>query len=50
MIAEAALAMRLESTPQDIGATIHVHPTLSEALMEAALDASGGAIHFFSQQ
>ncbi len=45
LIAEAVLGMRLEATFEDIGTTIHAHPTMSEALMEAALGASGMAIH-----
>jgi dihydrolipoamide dehydrogenase len=45
LIAEAALALRMEATLADIAACVHAHPTLSEALREAALDASGGAIH-----
>lgn len=45
LIAEAALAMKLESTAQELARTIHAHPTLSEALMEAALDLEGEAIH-----
>lgn len=36
LIAEAALAMRMEGTPGEIAKTIHVHPSLSEALWEAA--------------
>ena len=45
LIAEAALALRMEATLADIAACVHAHPTLSEALREAALDASGDAIH-----
>lgn len=45
LIGEAILAMRLEATAQDIRRAIHPHPTLSEALMEAALDADGEALH-----
>jgi dihydrolipoamide dehydrogenase len=45
LIAEAGLAMALEATPEEIAATIHSHPTLSEALGEAALAALGRAIH-----
>jgi dihydrolipoamide dehydrogenase len=45
LIAEVALAMALESTVHDIGHTCHAHPTLSEAIMEAALASEGGAIH-----
>jgi dihydrolipoamide dehydrogenase len=36
LIAEAALAMRMEGTPGEIAKTFHVHPSLSEVLWEAA--------------
>jgi len=36
LIAEAALAMKMEGTPGEIARTFHVHPSLSEALWEAA--------------
>jgi len=45
MIAEFGLAKTLESTNEEIAHTIHAHPTLSEAMMEATLDAFEGAIH-----
>jgi dihydrolipoamide dehydrogenase len=45
MIAELGLAMKLEATWEEIAHTIHAHPTLSEATMEAALDSVGKAIH-----
>jgi len=45
MISEAALARVLDATPWEIGNTIHPHPTLSEAMMEAALAVDGNAIH-----
>ena len=45
MIAELALARTLETTAQGIISTIHAHPTLSEAIMEAAENAYGHAIH-----
>lgn len=45
IIPEAALAMKLEATTEDLTRTIHPHPTLSEALREAALDCEGAAIH-----
>ncbi|MEN9361033.1 MAG: hypothetical protein RL095_2568 [Verrucomicrobiota bacterium] len=45
MIAELSLALKLEATAAEIGATIHAHPTLAEAIMEAALDAHGEAVH-----
>jgi dihydrolipoamide dehydrogenase len=45
MISEAGLAKFLDATPWEIGATVHSHPTLSEAIMEAALAADGKQIH-----
>ena len=46
LISEAAMVMGFCGTAEDIGVFIHAHPTLSEALKEAALEASGhGAIH-----
>ncbi len=45
LISEAALARFLDATPWEIGQTIHPHPTLSEALGEAALMVDGLAIH-----
>ncbi|HMW32846.1 MAG TPA: dihydrolipoyl dehydrogenase [bacterium] len=45
MIAEYGIAKSLESTYKEIGNTIHAHPTLSEAMMEAALDAYKEAVH-----
>lgn len=45
IIAEATLAMRLEATVEDVIATIHAHPTLSETFREAALVAVGRPIH-----
>jgi len=44
-IAEAVMAMRLEGTVDDIAHTIHAHPTLAEALGEAAHAAVDWAIH-----
>jgi dihydrolipoamide dehydrogenase len=45
MISEAGLAMVLNATPWEIAHTIHPHPTLSEAIGEAALAVDGKAIH-----
>lgn len=45
MIAELGVAKSLETTETEIFKTIHAHPTLSEAVMEAAADALGEAIH-----
>ncbi|MDP2920448.1 MAG: dihydrolipoyl dehydrogenase [Dehalococcoidia bacterium] len=49
LISEAVLAMRLEEPSRVIGSTVHAHPTLSEALMEAMLDVSGETLHFISK-
>lgn len=45
MIIEAVVAMRNELTVDELVATIHPHPTLSEVTQEAAYDALGRAIH-----
>jgi dihydrolipoyl dehydrogenase len=45
MIAELGLAITLEATWEEIEATIHAHPTLSEGVREAAEVAAGHAIH-----
>jgi dihydrolipoamide dehydrogenase len=45
LIAELGLAINLEATNEDIEATIHAHPTLSEAIHEATGAAFGMAIH-----
>lgn len=45
MISEAGLARVLDATPWEIAHTIHPHPTLSEAIGEAALAVDGKAIH-----
>jgi dihydrolipoamide dehydrogenase len=45
LIAEVAVAMKLESTMAELEETIHAHPTLSEGIMEAAGNFYGRAIH-----
>ncbi|HEY9165096.1 MAG TPA: dihydrolipoyl dehydrogenase [Candidatus Kryptonia bacterium] len=45
MIAELGVAKKLETTPYEIVRTVHAHPTLTEAVMEAAEDALGHPIH-----
>ncbi|HZT06170.1 MAG TPA: dihydrolipoyl dehydrogenase [Chloroflexota bacterium] len=45
LIAEAALAVRLRATLDDLAATIHVHPTYSEAMLEASLVGLGTPLH-----
>ena len=45
MIAEAVIARKLETTGYEILKTVHPHPTLSEAFMEATAAAYGEVIH-----
>ena len=45
LIAEGTLALQLGATVEDLASTIHAHPTLSEAIMEASNDALGLSIH-----
>ncbi|MCU0454591.1 MAG: dihydrolipoyl dehydrogenase [Bacteroidetes bacterium] len=45
MIAELGMAKALETTWEELAHTMHAHPTLSEAVMEAAGDSHGVAIH-----
>jgi dihydrolipoamide dehydrogenase len=45
LIAECVVAMKLEATLESIAETMHAHPTLSEAVLEAFEDSLGQAIH-----
>lgn len=45
LVAELVLAFEYRATAEDVGITIHGHPTLSEAVKEAALGALGRTIH-----
>ena len=45
LISEIALAMEMGATVEDIALTVHPHPTLPEAIMEAAESAAGHPIH-----
>ncbi|MGI4851942.1 MAG: dihydrolipoyl dehydrogenase [Janthinobacterium lividum] len=45
LIAEAVIAMEYRASAEDIARTCHAHPTVSEAVKEAAMAASGKAIH-----
>ncbi len=45
LVAEAVLAMEFDGTSEDIARTIHAHPTLAEAMHEAALANDGRALH-----
>jgi dihydrolipoamide dehydrogenase len=46
LIAESVLAMGFEGSTEDIALTIHAHPTLSEAMHEAALAVDNRTLHF----
>ncbi|MEE2829774.1 MAG: dihydrolipoyl dehydrogenase [Myxococcota bacterium] len=48
LISEAALAIEMDAYAEDIGLTIHPHPTLGEAVMEAANKALGHAVHIMN--
>jgi dihydrolipoamide dehydrogenase len=45
LLAEPAYAMAMETTIQDVATTVHAHPTLYEAIYEAAAIAAGRAVH-----
>jgi len=45
LIAECALAIEMGATLEDVASTVHTHPTLAEAVMEAAENANDEAIH-----
>jgi dihydrolipoamide dehydrogenase len=45
LLPELTLAQMMELTPTEIARNVHAHPTLTEALMEAAHDVGGHAIH-----
>jgi len=49
LISEGALAIEMGATLEDIGFTVHPHPTLPESLMEAAEAAKGKAIHIIQK-
>ena len=49
LISEGALALEMHAFLEDIGLTIHPHPTLGEGLMEAAMNGLGHAIHIMNR-
>ncbi|WP_010233665.1 dihydrolipoyl dehydrogenase [Clostridium arbusti] len=49
LITEAALAIRLEATVEEIVSTVHAHPTIGEAMREAALAVNKEAIHMVNR-
>ena len=50
LIAEATLAIEMGATSEDLARTIHAHPTLPEAMMEAAEAVHGMAVHIFQKR
>ncbi|PPD32200.1 MAG: hypothetical protein CTY18_11020 [Methylomonas sp.] len=48
LISEALVAMEFSASSEDLGKTIHVHPSRSEALQEAALTVTNRSLHWFS--
>ncbi|MPZ48327.1 MAG: dihydrolipoyl dehydrogenase [Dehalococcoidia bacterium] len=48
MLGEASLGSILETTPAELGYAVHAHPTLAEAVKEAALAVTGEAVHFYA--
>ncbi len=50
LIAEATLAIEMGATAEDIARTIHAHPTLPEAFMEAAEAVHGVAVHIYQRK
>jgi dihydrolipoamide dehydrogenase len=49
LISEGALALEMHAFLEDIGLTIHPHPTLGEGMMEANLNGLGQAIHIMNR-
>lgn len=49
LIGEAVIAIQNGLTVEELGSTVHPHPTLSETLMEAAEAVDGKAIHILNR-
>jgi dihydrolipoamide dehydrogenase len=49
LLAEVTAAMEFEGTAEDLASTIHIHPTLTEAVMEAAEAVHGQAVHMVNR-
>jgi dihydrolipoamide dehydrogenase len=49
LISEGALSLEMHAFLEDVGLTMHPHPTLGEGLMEASLNALGQAIHVLNR-
>jgi dihydrolipoamide dehydrogenase len=50
LISEAALALEMGASVEDIALTVHPHPTLPETLMEVADATLGHPIHIFQRK
>lgn len=50
LISEGALALEMHAFLEDVGLTMHPHPTLGEGMMEASLNGLGQAIHILNRQ
>ncbi len=50
LIAELTLALEIGSSLEDLALTVHAHPTLSEAVHEAAEHALGQAVHIMNRR
>ena len=50
LIAQAVIAMEFDASAEDLGLTMFAHPTLAEAVHEAALSVGGHAIHMVNRQ
>ena len=50
LIAQAVIAMEFDASAEDLGLTMFAHPTLSEAVHEAALGVGGNAIHMLNRK
>jgi dihydrolipoyl dehydrogenase len=50
LVAEVCLALEMGALAEDVGLTVHVHPTLSEGVMEAAKAARGEAVHILNRR
>jgi dihydrolipoamide dehydrogenase len=50
LIAQAVIAMEFDACAEDLGLTMFAHPTLSEAVHEAALGVAGHAVHMINRK
>lgn len=50
LVQEVAMAIEMGATAEDVGRTVHAHPTLPETIMEAAESVHGMAVHIFERK